>query len=330
MRAMDLGERSLIRRYVQPALSPPWVGTFTDDCAVLPIGEETALLVTTDAGPRTPFLLGLNVGTFEDVGHYLATMSLSDIAAMGGVPLAVVAACMMPREENVQHFEDALRGISISCEQHGARFVGGDTKEGPELRIVTSAIGRASSERVLWRSGAESEDLVCVSGHLGGALASYVSAYHLKEEGKPANVLRPRARIEMGRRLARDGLATACMDMSDGPVASARELAEASDKMIVLDVSSLPIVDAPEGKGVGRAWTRLVCSVGGDCELMFTCRPERRRAVEELGGLVCGHVESCAGRPDVRIVGPSECADFEPWEHFRSTEWIEKALEELL
>src|SRR5688572_18858496 len=112
MRIDEVGERRLITEIVLPALAKHQADYLGNDCAVIPLNETQSLLITTDAGPKHPFLTSLGVGTFVDLGHFAATMSLSDIAAMAGDPLALVGAFICPSDLSVNAFEELVDGVS--------------------------------------------------------------------------------------------------------------------------------------------------------------------------------------------------------------------------
>lgn len=330
MKASELGERELIRQVVMPYLGrhePEWLG---DDCGVLPIDEQRSILITTDAGPMHTFLRSLQIGSFVDLGHYFATMTLSDIAAMGGRPRALLAAFIFDSAFSVESFDELLNGLTLACEEVGARFIGGDTKEGSTLRVVTTGVGIIETRTILTRRGAQPRDLVCISGKLGTALRSYIKAARQERVGTISRVHRPRARIDFGASLARDQLATSCIDISDGPLAAARELAELNNCVLNLDIDSLGLESPPFHEIPAEEWRTLILNVGGDFELMFTTRPKNREKIEALGGTVCGMVLEASGKPGIKIMGSGGPVPVKSWENFRSTERITNTLVRLV
>ena len=332
MKLCDLGERAVLRNLVHPHVSNADSAFIADDTAIVPLDDEWSLLITTDAGPRRSFLRLLDVGDLGDFGHYCATMSISDIVAMGGQPIGVVGACILPGDFLSEKFEELICGLVESCRDHGTKYLGGDTKEGDDFRVVTSAVGRVRTSRVLTRRGAREGDLLCVTGDIGRTLASYVEAAHARNRGKtPSKVHRPTAPVATGNALSVHGIATACMDMSDGPLAAARELAEVNDVVIHIDADSIEVV-RPKGADVSiDAWNSIVFNVGGDYELMFTAAPASRANLEELGAHVCGRVEVRGKRsPGATVSGATAPTLFEPWEHFSTTDSITGLVEELL
>lgn len=332
MKLHELGERAVIRELVLPHLSEVDRAFHADDAAIVSLDDEWSLLVTTDAGPQHSFLRYFGVGDLVDFGHYCATMSISDVVAMGGRPIGVVAACMMPGDSPSEDIEGLIAGLVDSCRDHGTIYRGGDTKEGADLRVVTSAVGRVRTADVLTRRGAREGDLLCVTGCIGRTLSSYVEAARARKQRTGIMAVhRPRSPVEVGAALSSRKLATACTDMSDGPLAAARELGEQNRVVIHIDADSIDVV-RPDVAGVSLdSWTSLVFNVGGDYELMFTAAPENRVKLSELGVCVCGCVESRGNRPPgVTVSGNRAPTLFQPWEHFSTTEDITRLVEELL
>ena len=242
-----------------------------DDCAVLPF-RDTCLLLTTDMLHRaSDFPPGTTPYT---IGWRSVAASLSDIAAMGGRPLAVVLAASAPSWEGV--FDGVLSGAQDACEEVGTRLVGGDLDSSSELFLTSTALGEAA--RPVLRSGARPGDLLCLSGPLGRTAA----ALRLFELGrlKEANRLfRFTPRVKEGLKLS--SLATSMIDISDGLAHSVHLLARASEMGFLVDPSRLPLLPEleeflPKGEALEKA-----LYFGEDYELLYTMPPELFRP--ELG-----------------------------------------------
>lgn len=326
--ASELGERAILRTLVWPRIWPTSERFARDDAAVLPLDDARYLLMSIDAGPRTPFLEHLGIGSHEDLGHYYATMSLSDIAAMGGQPSSLVAAFLVPPALNVSAIEGIIEGILAACIESGGLYVGGDTKEGDSLRVITSAVGYVPKGEVLGRKGLAAGDLICISGPIGRTLASYLSAASYKEGNHKLH--RPVARVAFARALAAARVATACIDMSDGPLAAVHELADVNRAHIELDVNRLGFA-ASQPEGVcPNDWASLLLQVGGDFELMFSVPQQNRALVEDLGAIVCGVVTKSQAEPEVSLSGVPRQRSLAVWENFSSTEVLMKTLFEMV
>src|SRR4029453_19308121 len=112
--------------------------------------------------------------------------------------LGLVAACLLPREFAVQAFSEILDGMSAACQDARTHLVGGDTKEGAELRVITTAIGVCPVKSVISRGGARAGDVLFVTGPIGTTLSNYTAIRRCAGKG---DVHRPCAGAEIGRML---------------------------------------------------------------------------------------------------------------------------------
>ncbi len=197
------------------AVGPPSGGV------ALGIGDDAAVLDDGTVASTDVLVEGVHFDLARtsprDVGHRAAAANLSDLAAMGARPVALLAAFGLP-----PGFEDAAE-IAAGMSEHGVPIAGGDLSRAPVLIVSVTAIGR--SERPVRRSGGRSGDVLVVTGELGGqAAAGY------------ARRLTPR--IEEGCALA--AVATAMIDLSDGIATDAERLARASGTGAVVELERLP------------------------------------------------------------------------------------------
>ncbi|MFW6048719.1 MAG: thiamine-phosphate kinase, partial [Candidatus Bipolaricaulota bacterium] len=132
-----------------------------DDCYVLDRVDEDLLLTTDMLHRSADFPPGTTDFT---IGWRSVAVSLSDLAGMGGVPLALLIAYGAPNFER-ESLEEFLDGADEVCSLAGGRIVGGDLDRHQELTVTTTGVGRAKSP--VMRSGAEIGDLVVVTGDLG-------------------------------------------------------------------------------------------------------------------------------------------------------------------
>jgi len=235
----DLGERwitdnLLARRYDRRG------NYFGDDCAVIRFGKR-AFLYTTDPCP-TPAALALGFDDLYYFGWLLATINLSDIAAMGGTPDGLLTSFILPNDTTVQQFNRLLDGVDACCSQSGTRVIGGNLKEG-SLQGTATAVGHMDFDTVLWRSGVQVGDSILVAGDLGRFWAGFLARRNelpipgsrLKRLMNP--VLTPRPKIREGRILSGLGCVHAAMDVSDGLLPTLREMAKASKVNLSLELT---------------------------------------------------------------------------------------------
>ena len=215
------------------------------------------LLLCTDAGVGGVHL-DLERFPVEDLGYRTTVATLSDVAAMGGRPLAVVIAICAPGSVDVVGITASARDAAVAS---GCLLVGGDLSESPVVAVTASAVGEECEGRVVARSGARPGDSLFVTGALGGSAAGL----RLRREGAGLNdalVLahrRPSARIAEGRLAARLG-ATSMIDVSDGIARDLRRVADASGVGIEIDHVP-PATGASEAEALGG---------GEDYELVFS------------------------------------------------------------
>jgi thiamine monophosphate kinase len=120
------------------------------------------------------------------------------------------------------------------------------------------------------------------------------------------------------------------MDMSDGPLATARELAEVNELEVVLDVDLLGYKQHLPREADPSLWATLTLCAGGDFELMFSVSPENRYAVEDLGAIVCGEVLPQRQGPKVSLTGMDRYAFVAPWESFSTSQELSHTLDRML
>lgn len=266
---MALGEFDLIRRFFGgSALQHPFnqlgIG---DDCALLNLPDSYQIAVTADTMVE-------NVHFFADVdpnalGHKVLAVNLSDLAAMGAEPFAVTLALTLPKvdESWLQAFAD---GFLALARQYRVDLVGGDTTAGP-LTLTVQAMGAVPRGQALLRSGAGPGDLVFVSGPIGDAglgLKIRQGFPGIAHELPLQRFDRPLPRIETG--LALRGVASACIDISDGLAADLGHILQQSGVGAVIDWDKLPL-SAPVRDYIATSsdWA-LPLSAGDDYELCFT------------------------------------------------------------
>jgi thiamine-monophosphate kinase len=232
--------------------------------------------------------------SWRDLGYKAAAINLSDLAAMGAEPEALLVSLALPLDTEAAAMAELYEGLN----EPGIAVAGGDTTRAEELVIAVTAVGR--SERVPGRAGARPGDLIVVTGPLGGAAAGL----HALCEGLTGfdelveRHRRPPIRLAEGRRLA--AVAHAVVDLSDGIGGDAARIAARSGCRIVLDPGAVPRAPRSEEVAGLPFWT-----MGEDYELLAAVAPED---AEALGFPVVGRCEDGAG------VEPEELAG---WDSFR-------------
>jgi thiamine-monophosphate kinase len=237
------------------------------------------LVVTQDAlveGVHFRFdLLG-----WRELGDRAAAVNISDLAAAGAEPLALLVTLGAPPETELDDVLELYSGLN----ERGVPVRGGDTTRAGNLVLSVTALGR--SERVPGRAGARPGDAVVVTGPLGAAGAAF-------RKGSLRSVP---DRVEEGRRLA--PVATAMLDLSDGLARDAGHIAERSGVRVAIELERVPVAAGAELDDVG---------FGEDYELLAT-------TPDPLGFPVIGRVEEGRG---VELTLRGEPYSLGSWEHFR-------------
>jgi len=268
-----------------------------DDCAILRLEPDERLATSVDTmveGVHFP------ADSFpEDIGYRAVTTAASDLAAMGARPLGMTLALTLPAADELwlHAFSQGLAAASVDTD---LPLVGGDTTRGP-LTITVQVLGGLPAKQAMRRDGAAPGDDVYVSGCLGDAAAALAVLAGKWQPPHPDDTEyllhrfnRPRARLELGRRLL--GLATAAIDISDGLLADAGHIAAASGCRLVIDPARLPLSSVLTSHPDSAQVQRWALTGGDDYELCF-CMPSgvpappgctRVGRVEAGSGVDCG------------------------------------------
>lgn len=298
----SLGEKELLQRirlWLGDA-APPAPAGMGDDCAVFGMQVNTKGLITTDSVVLNRHFLASDPPA--SVGDKLILRNLSDIAAMGGTPVRAVIAGLLPRSVSLAWLEACLRRIGATAVAYGVEIVGGDlTETSTDLALNMTLFGTAAHP--LLRTGAQTGDLIGVTGALGGSRLGR----HL--DFTP--------RLAEGRILAQTKGLRACMDISDGLAIDLPAMLTPSC-CALLDLDRMPI--HPDARVASRTsgqtplWHAL--HDGEDHELCFMMAPDTDRSalpphhligtvIARPGGLL---LEAATGNP---------LKDTHGYEHFR-------------
>ena len=291
--------------------------TLTTSGVVLGIGDDAALLTPSDAMTQVACVDTLNLGTHfasgdpaATVGHRALAVNLSDLAAMGATPSWALLSLSMP-EMDAAWLGEFLDGFAALAREHGVALVGGDTTRGP-LAVSVTLLGFVPTGEALRRGTGAPGDRIYVSGTLGDA------AYALAEKGGPTRdrLLRPTPLVALGPALR--GVASACIDLSDGLAADLPRLAGASGA--VVDAARFPLSEPLAS--VDGAWRHAVRG-GDDYELCFTAPFEAADAVARAAAMTGTPVTEIGKLTDEAAVlvrdpaGVSQpLSDFRGFEHF--------------
>ena len=230
----------------------------------------------------------------SDVAWKLLAVNLSDLAAMGAAPAGVLMGLGLSAAEDDEWRKAFTAGLGRALAHFGVALWGGDTVSGLAAAVLgLTAIGHVEPGRALGRSGAEVGDDVWVSGTIGDAGLGLAIA----QGDAPVDKFllnrfrRPEPRLALGRALV--GVASACMDISDGLLIDADRLARASGVGLSIDLAAMPLSPAAAARTQGDADLIARATAGDDYELLFTAppgavAPAGKTPVTRIGTVVSG------------------------------------------
>ena len=235
----DLGERALIARITARLTTPAWVVVGPGDDAAVIEPERGALDVLTTDTQVEGVHFDRRFVPPDAIGHRALAVNLSDLAAMGAMPRAVLLSLVLPDALDVAIVDGMLDGLLALASAHNAVVVGGNISRTPgPMMVDVTAVGSVRPRRLLTRAGARPGDGVYVTGTIGDAsvgLRSLQTAGGAAPHACQERYLRPQPRVRAGMLLGRNRAASACIDTSDGLADAVRRVAEASQVGIALD-----------------------------------------------------------------------------------------------
>lgn len=279
-----------------------------DDAAVLDYSNRK-VLVTTDL-----LLEGIHFDLtyvpLRHLGYKAAVVNFSDIYAMNGTPKQITVSLGVSKRFTVEHIKELYEGIKLACEIYGVDLIGGDTSASVTgLLISITCIGEGEEGKIVYRSGAKENDLICVSGDLG---AAYMGLQLLERErvasagqkdfqpqfgGKEYIIerqLKPEARKDIIEILAKNGIKpTAMMDVSDGLSSELLHICQESNVGCRVYEERIPIdyQTAVMAEELNMNVTVVAMNGGEDYELLFTVPLEMHEKISQIEGIrIIGHV----------------------------------------
>jgi len=288
-----------------------------DDCARLAAQPGYETLVTTDFT-----LEGVHFRQAwhpaPSVGHRALARGLSDIAAMGGEPLAAFLSLALPEKLPRRWVEGFLGGFLGLARKVGVVLAGGDTAESPGGGILADVVvvGRVPKGEAVLRSGARAGDGIYVTGELGGSAAVL---HQLRQSGKgPKGKLHtahffPAPRVAAGRALAAKRLASAMIDVSDGLSTDLAHLCEESGVGALVNEHSIPRPVIPGGSSL-----HFALHGGDDYELLFTA-PRSARVPAKIAGVRLTRIGEVVKKKGMWLVdshGQQKPLQARGWQHF--------------
>ena len=281
-RGERIGEFELIARYFAPlARDFPGAGGLKSDNAFLPADARHDLVVKTDT-----VVAGVHFVADESPGRIAAKalrVCLSDLAAGGAMPYTYQLSLSLPQDWTERWVAAFARGLAADQRRYGIVLCGGDTVQAPgPLTVTITAFGRVPHGRGLTRAGARAGDLLWVSGTIGDAALGLLAARgEIDSSFLEGRYRKPQPRTSLGPRLL--GVATATADVSDGLLADAGHIGEASRLSVAIERDRIPLSRAARRILDARpALWRPVLSGGDDYELVIAVPPPKSPALQRV------------------------------------------------
>lgn len=277
-----------------------------DDCAVLSYPNKKVLITSDMLMEGVHF--DLVYTPLKHLGYKAAQVNFSDVYAMNGTPRQLVVNLALSRRFSIEATEDLYAGIRLACERHGVDLVGGDTCSSlTGLAISITCIGEADESDIVYRNGAQENDLICVSGNLGAAYLGLQLMEREKRvfESQPKGAeaaqpdfagreylierfLKPEARRDIPETLHKAQIhPTAMMDVSDGLSSELLHICKQSNCGCRIYEDRLPLdcQTAAAAEEFNLNVTTCALNGGEDYELLFTAplsEYDKLKAIDDI------------------------------------------------
>ncbi|MGB3977039.1 MAG: thiamine-phosphate kinase [bacterium] len=331
MYSSSFGEFELIKRLLshfpkpnKNLLVPPG-----DDCAAIKIYPDKTLLVTTDILIENIHFTQASISP-RQLGRKAMAVNLSDIAAMGGVPLYAFLSMGLNKRTEITAFDELIAGMSEMCHRFGVSMSGGDMSASPGIAIVNICIiGEALNNKFLLRSTAQPGDLIQLSGPVGGSAA----CLNLIMENKPYKHFstlakahfEPEPRIDVGQALNKLPSVHSMIDISDGLAQDIGHICAMSGTGAEIYLENIPLFHEAEILVEGNYEQSFIWALTGgeDYELCWTVQPDAEKlalkTAHDAGAPKPATIGRITDSPGIRITlnGLEWKNRMNGWDHFK-------------
>ena len=291
----QIGEHGLIQRIQSkfPTKDRAIVIGIGDDAAIINPAPRNSLLISTDT-LREDVHFRIKYCTFYDIGWKAVAVSISDIAAMGGMPRHLLLSIAVPHKTSVKDLDDMIKGVADITTKYEVSLVGGNVSRSKNgVTIDTTVIGELTRGTGVARSGASVGDLIYITGMVGKSAIGFSllklstdirSISHRMAVPFIASHLRPVPRVREGMILGTNQLATAMIDISDGLLADLDHICKQSKVGADIYTSLIPLPDIPRRlkREVARDPLYYALYGGEDYELLFTVKKGDKGKLEAV------------------------------------------------
>ena len=331
----EIGEFALLKRIsaLLPETAAGVIKGIGDDVAVLDTSGPEYLLATIDIQVEGVHFTRETITPYQ-LGRRVAAINISDIAAIGGDPRWALVSLAMPGSIEVGYVEELYRGMREQMSLAGASIVGGNLSRMKSIIAVDfTLLGVVAPGRLTLRSTARSGDAVLITGSPGESRAGRELIRRpelvIGSSSRQRLIERhlcPQPRLVEGQLLARSGLVTSMIDVSDGVIGDLFHICRSSGKGAEIEAGSLPVCPAVSeaAAAAGADSLEWVLSGGEDYELLFTSSPDAvphlRKMLLDETGTSCAHIGTITaetGEVRVRLAdGKRIIPSMTGWDHF--------------
>lgn len=305
-----LGEFGLIKHITEqfPLQNSSTIKGVGDDAAVIDPALQLSVISTDMLVEGIHF--DLTYTPLKHLGYKLVVVNISDIYAMHAVPEQILVSIALSNRFSLEAVEELYAGIKLACDKYQVDLAGGDTTSSPQgLLISATAIGRANEDELVYRSGAQVHDLICVSGNLG---AAYLGLQLLEREKQVyldnpdmqpelneyayllERQLKPEARNDIIEKLKFSGIKpTSMMDVSDGLSSDLLHICEVSEKGCAIYEEHIPVSEQAIKAASMFNMSPVTAALNGgeDYELLFTVSQKDYDKIKQLKDVsIVGHI----------------------------------------
>jgi thiamine-monophosphate kinase len=330
MKLKDIGEFGFIDRIKSETLvrREHVIKGIGDDCSVYRSTRDLVTLFTTDM--LVEDIHFQREGTPPDkLGRKSIAVNLSDIAAMGGTPKEALISIAIPDTVPVEYLDSVYEGMKSMAREFDVNLLGGDTTSSPlHLVINVALVGEALEREVLYRSGAEADDVIFLTGPVGAAAAGLDLLLENRSfSGREALLnahLDPHPHVEAGRIIAGQGVGHSLIDVSDGLAGDLGHICAESRVGAIIEEAKIPTTE------LFRAYCErfkldplpLTINVGEDYVLLGTVSQKAASKLEkalQAGGCGFFPIGKIVAKPGLRLLdrdGSEREIRPSGWNHF--------------
>ena len=335
----ELGEIGLIKHLTEKIKLKNKSSVFGigDDAAIINHGKNETVISTDLLIEGIHFDMVFT--PLKHLGYKAVTVNLSDVYAMNALPRRITVSLGISNKFSLEAIEEIYEGIELAAKNYGVDIIGGDTTANPYgLVISITAIGEANKKDLTYRSGAKENDLIVVSGDLGGAYAGLTVLQREKEVWKSnpnmqpdlagfdyilERQLKPEARKDVVKKIKEANIKpTSMIDVSDGLASEILHICNASKVGCQIYEDKIPIDQNTFKTAMDFNINPTTCALNGgeDYELLFTVSLEDHEKIKSIPDLsIIGHI--CSAKNGYNLITKGDQSipiEAQGWEHFKN------------